>query len=628
MIGIEIFPPWLMKKIIVQIKSLTIAISCLVTNIMAYEIEHLEPPFWWTGMESEKLQLMVHGRNISFLQPQIEYEGVEILRVNRMENNNYMFIDLSLKDAVAGRFDIQFIRLGKVEAEYRYVLHDRDSNSKNRKGFDPGDVIYLITPDRYANGDKKNDDVSGLKEKSRREDKDGRHGGDIKGIIDRLDYLEQMGFTQLWLNPVLENDQKTYSYHGYSTTDYYNIDSRFGNNKLYLELSEKARERGIGIIKDLILNHIGSGHWWMDDLPSKDWINNSGKFIRSNHIHESVHDPHLIKSEKNLFTDGWFVKTMPDLNQRNELLETYLIQASIWWIEYANLSGFRVDTYPYVDKDFLSSWSMRISTEYPNFNFVGEEWSSNSTMVSYWQKDSKRHDDYVSFIPSMMDFPLQNAIIKGLLEKDTWDSGLVNIFRVLANDFQYGNPYNLVVFAGNHDMTRIYSLLNERMDLYKMAMSIIFTIRGIPQIYYGTEIAMASTGDHGELRKDFPGGWPNDDKNAFTGNGLDERELDAQNYLKKLLNWRKNNLAIAKGDLIHYPVQEGIYVYFRRYENDMVMVIINNNDRAKTVYPDHFNETIKGRTKGVNIMNDRLHYLSRDINIPGKSTLVLSLIHI
>ena len=625
MIGIEIFPPRLMKKIIVQIKSLTIAISCLVTNIMAYEIEHLEPPFWWTGMESEKLQLMVHGRNISFLQPQIEYEGVEILSVNRMENNNYMFIDLSLKDAVAGSFDIQFIRLGKVEAEYRYVLHDRDSNSKNRKGFDPGDVIYLITPDRYANGDKKNDDVSGLKEKSRREDKDGRHGGDIKGIIDRLDYLEQMGFTQLWLNPVLENDQKTYSYHGYSTTDYYNIDSRFGNNKLYLELSEKARERGIGIIKDLILNHIGSGHWWMDDLPSKDWINNSGKFIRSNHIHESVHDPHLIKSEKNLFTDGWFVKTMPDLNQRNELLETYLIQASIWWIEYANLSGFRVDTYPYVDKDFLSSWSMRISTEYPNFNFVGEEWSSNSTMVSYWQKDSKRHDDYVSFIPSMMDFPLQNAIVKGLLEKDTWDSGLVNIFRVLANDFQYGNPYNLVVFAGNHDMTRIYSLLNERMDLYKMAMSIICTIRGIPQIYYGTEIAMASTGDHGELRKDFPGGWPNDDKNAFTGNGLDERELDAQNYLKKLLNWRKNNLAIAKGDLIHYPVQEGIYVYFRRYENDMVMVIINNNDRAKTVYPDHFNETIKGRTKGVNIMNDRLHYLSRDINIPGKSTLVLEI---
>ena len=625
MIGIEIFPPWIIKKIIVQIKSLTIAISCLVTNIMAYEIEHLEPPFWWTGMESEKLQLMVHGRNISFLQPQIEYEGVEILRVNRMNNNNYLFIDLSLKDAVAGSFDIQFIRLGKVEAEYRYVLHERDSNSKYRSGFGPEDVIYLITPDRYANGDKKNDDVSGLKEKSRREDKDGRHGGDIKGIIDRLDYLEQMGFTQLWLNPVLENNQSTYSYHGYSTTDYYNIDSRFGNNKLYLELSEKAHERGMGIIKDLILNHIGSGHWWMDDLPSEDWINNGGKFIGTNHIHESVHDPHLTKSEKNLFTDGWFVKSMPDLNQRNELLETYLIQASIWWIEYANLSGFRVDTYPYVDKDFLSTWSMRLATEYPNFNFVGEEWSSNSTMVSYWQKDSKRHDDYVSFIPSMMDFPLQNALIKGLLEKDTWDSGIGNIFRVLANDFQYGNPYNLVVFAGNHDMTRIYSLLNERMDLYKMAMSIICTIRGIPQIYYGTEIAMASTDDHGELRKDFPGGWPNDDKNAFTGHGLNERELDAQNYLKKLLNWRKNNLAIAKGDLIHYPVQEGIYVYFRRYENDMVMVIINNNDRAKTIYPDHFNETIKGRTKGVNIINDRLHYLSREINIPGKSTLVLEI---
>jgi glycosidase len=246
-------------------------------------------------------------------------------------------------------------------------------------------------------------------------------------------------------------------------------------------------------------------------------------------------------------------------------------------------------------------------------------------MVSYWQKNSPRHDDYISFIPSMMDFPLQGAIVEDLLGENSRDTGIGNIFRVLANDFQYGDPYNLVVFIGNHDMKRTFSLLNERMDLFKMAMSIICTIRGIPQIYYGTEIAMTSTNNHGELRKDFPGGWADDDKNAFTGNGLDQKELEAQDFLKKLLNWRKNNLAVAKGDLIHYPVQDGVYIYFRRYEDDMVMVIINSNNRTSTIYPDHFNEMIKGMTKGINIMNDKIHYLSRDIDILGKSAIVLEI---
>ena len=606
-------------------RKMSIVLTCFMANALAYEIEHLEPPFWWAGMEIGQLQLMVHGKNISYLQPEIDQEGVEVVSVNRSKNNNYLFIDLSIKETVKGNFDILFTRLGKVEAEYEYVLHERRKGSRDRNGFDPSDVIYLITPDRYANGNPNNDSISDLKERVERKNKDGRHGGDIQGIIDRLDYLEQMGFTQIWLNPVLENDQRTYSYHGYSTTDYYKIDKRYGDNELYRQLSKKARERDMGIIKDLILNHIGSEHWWMKDLPSKDWINNKGKFIRSNHIHESVHDPHITRSEKDLFTDGWFVKTMPDLNQRNELLATYLIQNSIWWIEYADLSGFRIDTYPYVDKGFLSIWSERIALEYPNFNFVGEEWSINPTMVSYWQKGSSRHDDYSSSIPSMMDFPLQDALVNGLLGKESWNSGIGDLFRVLANDFQYGDPYNLVVFAGNHDMTRIYSQLDERMDLYKMAMTIISTIRGIPQIYYGTEIAMPSRDDHGELRKDFPGGWIGDEVNAFTGHGLDVKEFEAQNFLKTLLNWRKKNLAVTKGDLIHYPVEDGVYVYFRRHEEEMVMVIINNNDRHKTVYTDHFNETIRDRTKGVNIMKDRVHYLSRNIDIPGKSAMVLEI---
>ncbi len=589
-----------------------------------YHIDHLEPPFWWVGMADNKLQLMVHGKNISDLEPEIFHTGIEINQVHRLSNPNYLFIDLFLsEEAMPGEFDIIFNEEGQPKTKYNYTLLKREPDSDGRQGFSPADVIYLITPDRYANGDPGNDSSSQLKEKQNRLKKNGRHGGDIQGIIDHLDYISDMGFTQIWLNPVLENDQHTYSYHGYSTTDYYNIDARFGNNELYKVLSKEAKKRGIGLVMDLILNHIGSEHWWMKDLPTIDWINNDGKFVRSNHIHESVHDPHLVESQRDLFTSGWFVETMPDLNQNYTFLANYLIQNSIWWIEYADLSGFRIDTYPYIDKNFLSIWSKRISTEYPRFNFVGEEWSSNPTMVSYWQKGSNRYDGYDSYIPSMMDFPLQEALVNGLLGNEDWNSGIVDIFRVISNDFQYGDPHNLVVFAGNHDMKRIYSQLNEQMDLYKMAMTIINTVRGIPQIYYGTEIAMSSTGDHGALRKDFPGGWPGDKVNAFTGISLNNKELEAQNFIRKLLNWRKENIAITMGNMIHYPVKNGIYVYFRSYNEALVMVIINNNKRSKRIDPNRFNEVIAEKKQGISILDNKVYDLTTKINLPGKGALIL-----
>ena len=591
-----------------------------------YRIDHLEPPFWWAGMAENKLQLMVHGKNISDLEPEFFHPGIEINQVHRLSNPNYLFIDLFLsEEAMPGEFEIIFNKEGQPKTKYNYTLLKRESDSADRKGFSPADVIYLITPDRYANGDPGNDSSSQLKEKQNRLKKGGRHGGDIQGIIDHLDYIFDMGFTQIWLNPVLENDQHTYSYHGYSTTDYYNIDARFGNNELYKVLSKEAKKRGIGLVMDLILNHIGSEHWWMKDLPTIDWINNDGKFVRSNHIHESVHDPHLTESQRDLLTSGWFVETMPDLNQNYTFLANYLIQNSIWWIEYADLSGFRIDTYPYIDKNFLSIWSKRIATEYPRFNFVGEEWSSNPTMVSYWQKGSNRYDDYDSYIPSMMDFPLQEALVNGLLGNENWNSGIIDIFRVISNDFQYGDPYNLVVFAGNHDMKRIYSQLNEQMDLYKMAMTIINTVRGIPQIYYGTEIAMSSTGDHGALRKDFPGGWPGDKVNAFTGRSLNKKELEAQNFIRKLLNWRKENIAITMGNMIHYPVENGIYVYFRSYNEALVMVIINNNKRSKTIDPDRFNEVIAEKKQGISILDNKVYDLTTKINLPGKGALILEI---
>ena len=591
-----------------------------------YRIDHLEPPFWWAGMAENKLQLMVHGKNISDLEPEFSHPGIEINQVHRLSNPNYLFIDLFLsEEAMPGEFEIIFNKEGQPKTKYNYTLLKREPDSADRQGFSQADVIYLITPDRYANGDPGNDSSSQLKEKQNRLKKGGRHGGDIQGIIDHLDYISDMGFTQVWLNPVLENDQHTYSYHGYSTTDYYNIDARFGNNELYKVLSKEAKKRGIGLVMDLILNHIGSEHWWMKDLPTIDWINNDGKFVRSNHIHESVHDPHLTESQRDLFTSGWFVETMPDLNQNYTFLANYLIQNSIWWIEYADLSGFRIDTYPYIDKNFLSIWSKRIATEYPRFNFVGEEWSSNPTMVSYWQKGSNRYDDYDSYIPSMMDFPLQEALVNGLLGNEDWNSGIVDIFRVISNDFQYGDPYNLVVFAGNHDMKRIYSQLNEQMDLYKMAMTIINTVRGIPQIYYGTEIAMSSTGDHGALRKDFPGGWPGDKVNAFTGRSLNKKELEAQNFIRKLLNWRKENIAITMGNMIHYPVENGIYVYFRSYNEALVMVIINNNKRSKTIDPDRFNEVIAEKKQGISILDNKVYDLTTKINLPGKGALILEI---
>ena len=595
-------------------------------NNKSYQIDHLEPPSWWIGMANNTLQLMVHGKNISDLEPEFNFHGVLINKVHRVENPNFLFIDLLLSEtARPGKFDILFNKSGQTIISYSYEILKRTAGSAERQGFSPADVIYLITPDRYANGNPDNDSVPSLKEKPNRRNKDGRHGGDIKGIIDHLDYIAEMGFTQIWLNPVLENNQKKYSYHGYSTTDYYNIDERFGTNELYKELSEIAQNKGIGIIMDLILNHIGSEHWLMYDLPSSDWINHNGEFVQTSHIHESIYDPYIPQFEKDLFTSGWFVETMPDLNQSNPFLANYLIQLSIWWVEYAKLSGFRIDTYPYIDKDFLTIWSKRIAREYPNFNFCGEAWNNNPSMVAYWQKGSKPYDGYISYIPSMKDFPLQKALVQGLMSEEKWDSGIGDIYRVLANDYQYGDPYNLLVFAGNHDMQRIYSQLSENMDLYKIAMSFILTTRGIPQIYYGAEIAMTSTRDHGELRKDFPGGWAGDKIDAFNGIRLSGEQREAQNFMRDLLNWRKSSSAIGKGSLVHYPVKNGVYVYFRLYENDLVMVMMNNNKRSIRIEPGRFNEVLAEKNQGISVLDNRVFDLTSKINLPGKTALILQI---
>ena len=615
-----------MRKRIITLKNiLTLSAFLFASKSFAYDIKRIEPPFWWAGFQNKELQLMVYGDNISKLNPKISYKGIQITKVHKVNSPNYLFIDLLLKKNKPKEFSIKFYEGKKRVLEYNYELFKRQKTNDKKETLNSADVIYLITPDRYANGDEKNDEIDSLLEKPNRKNKDGRHGGDLQGIINNLDYIEDMGFTQIWLNPVLENNQPDYSYHGYSTTDYYKIDPRFGSNKLYQELSRKAKNRDVGLIKDLVLNHIGSGHWWMDDLPTNDWLNYQDQYVQTNHIHETVYDPHLPKSQKNLFTEGWFVETMPDLNQKNPFVATYLKQVSIWWIEYADLSSLRIDTYPYVDKNFTSQWSKRITEEYPNFIFFGEAWINNPAMVSYWQKGSNTYDNFQSFIPSMKDFPLQKSLITGLLSIDEWDSGIGNIYRTLANDFQYGDPYNLVIFAGNHDMQRIFSVLNERLDLFKMALSFIATTRGIPQIYAGTEIAMPSTEDHGELRKDFPGGWKNDDINAFKDIGLSTTEIEAKSFIKKLLNWRKSSKAVAHGKLTHYPVTRGIYVYFRVYQKDKLMVLMNNKENEEIVDLDIYRESFSDKNIGIDILNGKKYNLSKELKIDPKTALILEL---
>ena len=609
----------------------TVLITVLFMSIdvrAAYDIEHLEPAFWWAGMRGNNLQLLVHGESIAELSPVIDYPGIIIEKVHRVENSNYLFVDLTLADTLKpGSFIISFTKNGVQQLSYNYQLLEREEKSAARTGFGSSDVIYLITPDRFANGDPSNDQVASLAEGLDRSKKFGRHGGDLQGIIDHLGYIADMGFTQIWLNPVLENDQPKQSYHGYAITDYYQVDARFGSNELYRKLSTEAKEYGIGLIMDLIPNHSGSEHWWMKDLPSKDWINHGGEFVATSHKRESLRDPHGVIADRKAFSDGWFVPTMPDLNQRNPFVTNYLIQNSIWWIEYAGLSGIRVDTYSYSDREFLFEWTRRLTDEYPNFSAVGEEWSVNPAMVAYWQKGKINHDGYVSYLPSLMDFPLQNAVVQGLMSEETWDSGLTGIYEMLANDFLYADPYSLVVFPDNHDMDRIYTQLDEQYDLYKMAMVYFLTTRGIAQIYYGTEILMsnAALGDHGIIRTDFPGGWPRDKVNGFTGKGLTEKQQNAQAFLRRLLNWRKTSVAVHKGELTHYAPEDGVYVYFRHHQDEKVMVILNKNDQATQLSTDRFRQFLGDQAVGTDVLSGTEYALASSITLKPVAALILDI---
>ena len=609
-----------MKKLLISL------VLAFAINAQAQVVEKIEPASWWIGMEMNTVEFMVHGKDISQLVA--ESTTLEVIKSEGLESPNYLFVTATVPvDAKVGNHTLVFRNTkGKKVGRLSVALGLRADGSASRKGFSSADFIYLLTPDRFRNGDASNDRVKGMLEGPNREYIGGRHGGDLAGVIKSLDYFEKMGISSLWLNPVLENNMETYSYHGYAMTDLYNVDPRYGTNEQYKELADKAKEKGIGIIMDQVANHIGSLHPWMSDLPSEDWVNQWPEFTQTNHMKVSRFDPHAAEVDRKQFTDGWFVETMPDLNQRNEKLARYLIQNSIWWVEYLGLHGIRMDTWSYPDKQFLADWTKAILDEYPNFNIVGEEWVSDPSLISYWQAGTNKMDDYTSYLPSVMDFLLQSALIEGLNGESGWRSSMTKVYESLANDYMYSDVNNIMIFPDNHDMSRIYTQLNEDFDKWKMAMTLFFTTRGTLQFYYGTEILMSNPGtsDHGVIRSDFPGGWKGDAVNAFTGEGLTAQQKEAQEYIRVLAHLRKNSCALNSGELLHFIPQEEVYVYFRTFEQENIMVLANRNKEGKTIDLARFSQGLKGATSGENLITEEKVDLSRGtIEVGPMETLIL-----
>jgi glycosidase len=610
-----------MKKLLFSIIIIAFSISTFALNV-----DRVEPTFWWVGMKNPTLQLMVHGQEIAASEITLNYPGVKIKAISRQENPNFVFIDLFISpEAKAGTFQIQFTKSKKEVVTANYELKNREPNSANRKGFDASDVIYLITPDRFVNGNPENDTAPTEKELPNRANKNGIHGGDIQGIQNSLDYISKLGFTSVWLNPVLENNMTHISYHGYSTTDFYKVDAHLGNNEEYRELGQAIHQKGMKLMMDMIFNHIGSEHWWMNDMPSADWINNYPEYKITTHKRTVNQDPYASEVDIKGMSDGWFVPSMPDLNQRNPFLANYLIQNSIWWTEYVGLDGIRMDTYPYPDKYAMAEWTRRMLEEYPGFYMVGEEWTMNPAIISYWQKGKVNQDGFVSDLPGLMDFPLNNAVIQGL--KDPNRDGINQIYESLANDFQFPNPEKLVIFPDNHDMSRFYTQLNENIDLLKMGIVFYATTRGIPQIFYGTEILMSNKGteEHGIIRSDFPGGWNDDPINAFTGAGLSDQQKQTQEFIRKVLNWRKTSAAIHSGKLKHFAPIDGIYVYFRYNEQSKVMVILNKNAQDKNLDTSRFNEIMANCTSGKEIISGAAISDMKNLKVAGMSAMIIEL---
>lgn len=584
------------------------------------EIEKLEPAFWWTGMNNTELQIMVYGKDFTKVEVEVLSPEVKLTRFVRGDSPDYLFLYLDIRDAKPGFIKLQF-KEGKKSRVLFYELKVRNLSSKDRQGFSTEDVLYLLMPDRFANGDVSNDGEVD------RANPNARHGGDFAGIEKNLDYIAGLGVTAIWLNPVLENKMEGGSYHGYASTDYYKTDYRFGTNSQYKSLIDKAHSKGLKVVMDMIFNHCGNEHVWVNNRPFKDWINYDGKFVQTNHSKFVSFDPYASEYDSKLMFDGWFVETMPDLNQRNEHLAKYLIQNSIWWIEYSGIDGIRQDTHPYADAKMMSEWCKAVYDEYPGFSIVGEAWINYQPGIVYWQKGNDINKGLDSNLKTVMDFPLMLESHNAFHKETDWDNGLTRIYEHLSFDFMFSDVNNLLVFLENHDTNRFLLEYPTNLDIFKQAYTFLFTTRGIPQIYYGCEILMSGNKkvSDGDIRLDFPGGWPGDKVNAFSVQGRNSLQNEAYSFISKILNWRKGNLAVSKGSLKHFVPRNGAYVYFRQYQNQKVLVILNGTGKENIISTQQYREVLKDISQGRDILTGKTVVFNDSIRLGARETLILEL---
>lgn len=626
----------------------------MISASAAVKIDRIDPTDWYVGMKDATLQLMVYGPNIREANVTTDYPGVAIDSLIRLDSPNYLLVYLNLKDAQAGEMTLNF-KVGKQQKKVKYLLKNREMAGERRMGFTNADVLYMLMPDRFANGNPNNNAYKTMRDKTiDRQAPSLRHGGDLEGIRQHLDYFTELGVTALWFTPVLENDSpsdgKSSSYHGYATTDYYRVDPHFGTNADYRRLADEAHSKGLKIVMDMIFNHCGYFHPWVADMPSKDWFNASewlspenqtaehqknigtidgvakvnDKYLQTSYKLTPVIDPYASKVDLHETVDGWFVPSMPDLNQRNTHVIRYLIQNSEWWIETVGIDGIRMDTYPYADRDAMAHWMKVLGEEYPNFNTVGETWVTEPAYTAAWQKDSKLSEKN-SYLPTVMDFAFFDRINQAKNEDtDEWWNGMNRIYNVLCYDYLYPNPKSVMAFVENHDTDRFLGEGKDSVAL-KQALALLLTINRIPQLYYGTEVMMngTKTVTDGYVRQDFPGGWVSDKHNAFTAEGRTKAENDMFRWISNLLHWRKGNEVITKGSQTQFITYKGVYVVARQYKGKSVMTVINGKREAAELDVKRYAEIIGETVKATDVTTGRHVSLNKNVKLRPRQTMIL-----
>ncbi len=589
-------------------------------------IQRVEPSFWWTEMKNTGLQIMLYGNGISATEVKIAYPGVTITDKQLTDNPNYVFVYLNIaKSTKPGKFNIE-IRKGKQKQILVYELKARREGSADRKSFTEADAVYLLMPDRFANGNTANDSVKGYVQGVNRSIPGARHGGDIEGIIKNVPYIADLGATALWTTPLFDNNDVNYSYHHYGCSDYYKIDPRLGTNEDYPRLAETCHSNGMKLIIDVVPNHCSSAHWWLKDKPAKDWFNEWPSYTGSNYRMTAWTDPHASISDLQKLTKGWFAPNMPDFNLKNKLLFDYLTQVYIFWIEYANIDGIRVDTYPYNDIKVAARFIQTIRDEYPNMNVVGECWVKTPAEIAYYQSGNNNKDGFDSRLTSVMDFCLKDVLTSAINESEGWESGMARFYAHYAQDFVYPNTNLIMNFLDNHDIDRFSTAVKRDVAKYKMGLALLITARGYPQIYAGTEIMLDGiAGNYEGHRFDFPGGWAADKRNAFSVEGRTAEENEVFNYTWTLLNYRKNNPVLQNGKMKQFIPYDGIYVYFRYNDSKKIMVVANNNAAEKVLELNRFEEILNSQTNAKDIVTGKNHLFSNRLNIPAKTVLILEL---